>query len=323
MSIDFSTLYVFSEDARVSLPDAGKFLRKSPQRLNYSLSTIIEKNIFGLPYVLIDYSYFNLLLFRVYFKSAYIGDKDKVQILKKFNEYESIVSVYELSGEYDLVVEFMMSNPSKFNKEFKQIISEIPSLNNYKIVLNLVTHITPRDYLVPNKFHGFSKEVILGGDRELLNFDSNELLVLKALLKNPVGKMTQLSLISGLSSQTVKTVLKKLEKKRIFKGCKYIINPTFAEIYKERIFLKLHNLTFEKETEFIQFLIGVPEIVLLSKTVGDWDVEIDVEARDRAKIKILLQLIREKYKDIMMYYTIMEFVQYYKRAYLPNNVFVK
>jgi len=118
---DNTLIYLRSENARIGLKELSRHLKKSPQRLKYSLSVLEHDEILNQPYCVFDYSYFGLILFRVYFKGAYIREKDKNNIIAELQKNNYIISLYELSGEFDLVVEFASPNPSRFNKELKKV----------------------------------------------------------------------------------------------------------------------------------------------------------------------------------------------------------
>ncbi len=318
--IDYNLLYLTSENSRLSLKEISKILKKSPQRLKYSISTLQKEDILKEPFCIFEYSYFRLILFRVYFRNAYISEKDRSKIIKELRDNPFILSIYELEGEFDLAIEFASPNPSKFNKELKKLVTSIPTLKDYKIILNLVTYLTPRDYLTKNLDKKYP-ETLFGGDREPETLSNNELKIIKSLLKNPNMRLTDLAKETDLNIKTAKTTLNQLMKKNIIKGFKRIINTNKLDIHKVRILLKLHNLDLEKEAEFTKFLLKNTEIVQINKTVGDWDMELDIESMNKTKIRKIITEIRENYKEILETFNMIDFYTYYKRSYLPKYLF--
>lgn len=323
MTLNKELIFLYSENARAKIRDLANILKKSPQRLKYSFKILEKEGIIHNPYSIFDYSYFGLVLFRVYFKGGYISEKDKEEIIKKLRENQYIVSMYELSGFFDLAIEIESPNPSRFNKELKKIANLIPTLNSYKIILNVVTHIYPRSYLINNNelMNNVKQEIIVGGDRGLEKFNENEMIIMKNLLNNPKLRLMTLAKQTNLNVKTVKSVLKNLEKKKIIKGFKYITNTEKLDIYKFRLFLHLHNLSQEREKQLMDFMLNTQEIVQVNKTVGDWDMEVDIESFDRARIRHLTIHIRENFKDLIETFNIIEFYQYYKKSYLPLYLF--
>ncbi|MBN2101654.1 MAG: Lrp/AsnC family transcriptional regulator [Candidatus Aenigmarchaeota archaeon] len=321
--IDKESLFVFTENSRTRLKDASVMLKKTPQRLKYSLKVIEDEGILSEPFCIFDYSRFGLILFRVYFKGGYIGDRDKESVIKKLVQNPHIVSIYELSGEFDLAIEMAAPNPSRFNKELKKVADLVKTLNTYKVVLNLVTHIYPRSYLLKTNelLMGRENDVIIGGDRGIERFTDNEMAVMGALLRKPLTKMTFLSKETGMNVRTAKSIVKGLENRNIIEGYKRIVDPNKMGINKFRLFLKLHNVTQERDTEMLDYMISKKEIVQLNRTVGDWDMEVDIEALDKTAIRRVIHNMRQEFTDIIETFNMIEFYQYYKRTYLPMSLF--
>ena len=100
----FNTDLIFlqTENAREKLRAAASILKKSPQRLKYTLKMMEKEGILNNPHCVFDYSYFGLIMFRVYFKGGYIGERDKGAIIEKLKANPYVVSIYEMSGEFDL-----------------------------------------------------------------------------------------------------------------------------------------------------------------------------------------------------------------------------
>src|SRR3989338_5412681 len=224
--INDDLVFLYAENCRAKIKDLSHALKKSPQRLKYSMRILETEVYLHHPHCVFDYSYFGLVLFRVYFKGGYIGEKDKVEIIKKLIENPYVVAVYELSGEFDLAIEILSPNPSRFNKELRRVADLIPSLDTYKIVLNIVTHMYPRVYLAhdPNLIKNADQEIIVGGDRKVELFSEHEMAMLKALVNHPKSRFTSLAKMSGINIKTAMSVLKNLRKRRIIKGFRFLVN---------------------------------------------------------------------------------------------------
>lgn len=320
---DKDLLFLFMENARGKIKTLSMVLKKSPQRLKYSLKLLEKESIANNPHCIFDYSYFGLILFRVYFKGGYISEKDKVDIINKLKENKYIVAMYELSGEFDLAIEIESPNPSRFNKELKKVANLIPTLTNYKILLNVVTFIYPRSYMATddNIIKRVRQHIVVGGDRDIKSFNNSEMEIMKNLLYNPKIRLKTLAKSSDLNIKTTISILKDLQEKQIIKGFKYVIDTNKLGISKFRLFLKLHHLTRERESQFMDFMVKTKEIVQVNMTVGDWDMEVDIESFDKTTIRYLTIKIRENFKDIIETFNIIEFYQYYKKSYLPLQLF--
>lgn len=324
-NIDRDLLFLCSEDAREKLKDIAKKLKKSPQRLKYNIKMLKNEGIIQNPHCIFDYSYFGLILFRVYFKGGYVSEKDKKTISNQLKENPYVVSIFELNGEFDLVIEMSSPNPSRFNKELKKIVQAIPTLNNYKIILNLVTHIYPKTYLTANEelISKVKPEIIIGGDRAIETFGKNEICMMKNLLENPLINMSSLARNCGINIKTANFLFKKLQNRKVIKGFKYVIDVNKIDLYKFRLFLKLHNISPEREKQLLDFTLNMKEVVQLNKTAGDWDIELDIESFDKLKMRSIIVQLRQEFKDIIENFNIIEFLQCQKKSYLPKYFFMK
>lgn len=320
---DLDLIFLLSENARAKIRTIAAAVRKSPQRVKYTLGTLQREKIMYSPYSIIDYSYFGLLLFRVYFKGGYIGEQEKEKIMDFFKKHAFVVSLYELSGEFDLVAELCTPNPSRFYKELKKITTQFPTLNNYKIVLNVVTHIYPRWYLSKGKL--LLKEqavsIVVGGDRSRESFDGRELRVLQTIVEQPTVRFTMLAEKTGLNIKTAISLLKALYKRKVVRGFQYLLDLQQLGVGKVRLFLKLHNLSEEREDQLMQYLLNTPEIVQVNKTVGDWNLEVDIESPDYLQSRLLIRQLRETFKDLIETFNMMEWYYAYQKSYLPHYLF--
>jgi DNA-binding Lrp family transcriptional regulator len=323
--IDTNLIFLQSEDSKGKIKEHANLLGKTSQLMKYSIKKIKEEEIVKNPYVIIDYSYFGLILFRIYFKGGYITEKEKGKIIKILSENSYIVSIYELNGEFDLVIEMQANNPSRFNKELKNIISQIPTLNNYKIVLNIVTHIYPRLYLIKKQkiISVASSHIIIGGDREQQTFNNNEMDIISELTKNPLERYTSISKKCKKNTKTVVNIIKNLKKKNIIKCYKSIIDIEKLNIHSYKLFLQIHNISKEREKELMDYFLNTKEIIQINKTVGDWDIEVEIESLDKSRIRFITIELREKFKEIIQSFDIIELYKYYKKSYLPGFIFNK
>lgn len=316
-------VFLECENAREKLKTLSGMLKKSPQRLKYSLKKLEKEGVLNTAHCVFDYSYFGLILFRVYFKGGYIGERDKGAIIERLSSNPYVVSIYELSGEFDLAIEIESKNPSRFNKELKDVADLIPTLNNYKVLLNIVTHIYPKRYLAKelDSLPWEDTEIIVGGDREVQDFSANEMLVMKSLLQHPKMRFTRLAKDASLNVKTLMGDIRNLRDKRIIKGFRYLVDYSRLGISKYRLFLKLHNMSKERDSQLLSYLKETKEIVQVNKTVGDWDMEIDIEAFDPTLIRRIINHLREEFKEVIQSFNLIEFMKYHKKNYLPTYLF--
>jgi len=315
--IDGDLTYLIVENGRIKLKEISQRIKKSSPRLKYNLKILNKEGIIVCPHSVIDYSYFGFLLFKVYLKGGFYSEEENKKIIANLKKNQAVTSIFETEGKFDFVIEMMAENPSKFNKEIQKISKEIEH-NSYTIVLNVVTHLYSRSYLVKNVVEQ-SNDLIIGGDRAIRNFEANQLVFLKEINTNPLKKMSQISKKTKIHTQTLKSIFNKLKQDKVFRGTKYEISPNVAEIEKIKLFIKTHPKTQKEELEFSDFLYQTKEVVEMHKTIGEWDLEIDIDAKNRKDLLKIIRKIKENFKPIIKEIDTVEILEIHKKQYLPDS----
>ena len=68
-----SILKQLESNGRMSFSKIAKNTRKSQQRVSYTVSSLMKKNIIKNFYTLVDYSKLDVISFRVYFRISYVN----------------------------------------------------------------------------------------------------------------------------------------------------------------------------------------------------------------------------------------------------------
>ena len=244
-------------------------------------------------------------------------------------EHDSIAGLIECGGKYDLIAIFAALSPSEFNKRLKELIAKNPAqLKNYVILTTVVTHYYSRTYFSQiNKdaldlFRdntGF--DTIIGGDRSFLTIDKKDNMILELLQSN--ARLSSVSLATKLKSdpKTVRLRIRALENRTIIKGFRPIFNVQKVGFIVNKILLKYHNLSVEKEQELMTFCKYNPNIVELIKIFGEWDLELTVETRTREEFQKVYISIREKFEDIIQDFESFPVFETHKKEFLPASMF--
>jgi len=321
--IDKRLLYFHGENCRLSLSEIAKKIHKSPQLVKYTINRLEKSKIILFYYTVMDYSCFDMLLFKVYFKGGCSKSSELNLLVKKLMENPYVTSIYEMGGQYDFLVEFMATNPSKFNKELKMLIKENEELNNYDIIINIVSHIYPRDYLTPRskkaKDLNFPSEIIVGGDRDKIVLNDKEKRILLAFVENPKIRLTSIASKLDINIKTVMSVIKSLKNKKIIRAYKSALDMEKCSLISNKITLKLHNIEPEKENMMLDFCLNNPNIVKISKTIGAWDFEIDVETNSPTDFREIYLKIRDEFKDVIRSFNSYKIYKIFKHKYLVDD----
>ena len=318
--LSYRILYFLDRNSRATLSKIAKNLKTSEQRISYSVKSMIKKKQIKFYSTVFDYSKFDfngyLVLFQMYRKQ-----EESINLISKLKNISDVVQIEALQGKYDVVALFLSPNPSSFNKNLKQLISDHKGLiKNNSICTVIVTHKFGRSYLNPwAKSKIFGK--IIGGDRAPVKLSKSKALVCKYLLENPTTTLKDISKKSGLTFKTIISKLKDLKKEKIIRKFEPVLDGNKLGIFNKKIFLKYSSYDVDIDKKLTGFCRMIPEVVSITKIFGSWDLIINFESLKEEKFDIFFHQLREKYESIIEDFEILGVKSKEKFNYLPSDHF--
>ncbi len=315
-------LFELDRDGRQPLTSIGNQLGKSQQAVSYAVSRMAEEDVIKDYYPLFDYTKFGyngyLSLFRVNTFS-----RDKIQELNEmFQQNEMVAWVQRVAGGWDLMVFFLAPNTSYFNKEFKSLVSKHPEqLRTYSILTSVVVHDMDRSYLSQQKKEIEKTDTILGGDRNVFELSDADEETCKVLNENPRRSTVEMGDEMDVTAKTVISRINGLEDRKLVKGYRPLLDLSELDITATLLFISYTNRDVSKEDELVRHCKSHPNVTLLMKTFGDWDVMIRIETDSRDGKQEVVQSIRERFESVILDYNTLEVLEDLQKKYLPPGHF--
>jgi len=303
-------------NARAPFSKFRKSIKKSQQQVSYTVNTLKERGIIDGFYTLIDYSKFNVLQFRVYFKVSYINEKKLEELIDFLVREKHTAWVAACGGRYDLICTFFALNPSQFNKAIKSVVEKFSEqINNYTVLTTIVMRIFGRKYLLKKK--EISSQII-GGDREPENMDGIDMALLNEIAEDARKNSVTVGNILELSPKTVINRIKALKDKKVIRGFKPLLNLRKVGYHSNILVIKYHNISSEIEDKLVAYLKIHPNVVSVIKTLGEWDLEIEMESEDETELRKVEREIRQKFALLIQEIETIPLYQNYKKNFFPR-----
>lgn len=315
-------LFQLERDARQNFTEIGNKTGSSQQTVSYAIKTMREDRVVKDFYPLFDYTKFGyngyLVLFRVNTFS-----REKIQELEElFMDHRMVAWVNRLAGGWDFLIFFLAPNASYFNKQFKQIVSQHPQqLQTYTILTSIVIHDLGRNYLNASDVDERAEDVIVGGDREMIEMKPQWKAVCQLLQENPLESSVSMAEKLDVTPKTIIDRIETLESQNLIKGYRPLIGIQELDVFASMLFVKYNNQDVERENKLRDYCKEHPNVTLFMKTFGDYDAMIRLETRDREEQREVVNSIRERYEDILLDYDTLEIVDDMKKSYLPMDYF--
>ncbi|RME30956.1 Lrp/AsnC family transcriptional regulator [Candidatus Woesearchaeota archaeon] len=307
-------LRVLERDARSQLSVVGRRHRISQQQLSYSLGALERKGILHSLYTVIDYSKLNVLNFRVYFRVNYIAEARMKQLLSALNREPHTSFIASCGGRYDLICTFLAENPSQFNKTLRSIIAAFPEqLQNYTVLTTVVNRYFGRKYLLKDQ----PVEEIYGGDRKAEALDATDLAVLAELATNARKSSVAIAKKLKVTPKTVINRMRSLEKRRVIRCYRPLIDMEKLGGALSLLTIRYLNSPAEAQDELVKALKVHPRVVWITKTFGEWDIELAVETDSEQQLRKLERELRERFAQLIQTMDRIPIYQVHKLTYFP------
>lgn len=154
--------------------------------------------------------------------------------------------------------------------------------------------------------------------------DSKDKLVLKELQRNCRQTIAEISKKTNLPRDVVQYRIKKLEESGVIISHHTFINHRKIgyPIYSFILF-SLFNPSVEEEKKFYSFLKGHKNITYAGTLTGNWDVGINICAKDFIEHDKVLKEIRHKFPKIIKEFTIGTIVEEIKSDWMVDLIETK
>jgi len=317
--MDFKEKYAIYEltlNSRITTKNLGKKLKISQQVASYLIQNLHKKKIIIGTSAILDSAKFGYLQVYVYFN--YINFSKKKEIINELKSIDSVVMVEELEQGYDLAVMFSVPNFSSYNKQVRDFLQKFNgSLRLAEVYPIVAKHIYPRKYLAPKKAHS---EIVIFGNRDVEHLSDVDKQVLRSFWDMPEQRIIDIHKKTNLNPKTIVKIKKNIEERKIIRGYTANFDINALNIQKKHILISSSDLPLDEDQKLLHFAFIHPNIISLTRFIGDYDLLIEVEQEDNSKRDVLRNL-RTNFP--IQRYKVIDCGNVLKRKFIPRDILDK
>lgn len=298
---DFAILRELDINFRQSFSKIGKKvnLSKNSVALRFEkLKKVITHSVVGINNEILGYSFV-----KVFYTFDFYNDKIEKKIIQEVKKHKNILWAARLYGAYDLSIALLVNNfddlitqVSEFNKSFASKINQ----KQTQIVYDQV-------YLRHNFLHKEplinTKNVIKTKKRIILSEADKK--ILSTFKYEPRMNIIDIAEKTGLTSKTVSTRIKNLEKKGVIMGYYMTLDSVKLNFNTFKILIQTQNL--EEYEELEKYLKTNKNVRYITRMFGLWDYEIDFVYKNIAKLQNEIDTIKQKFPQVLKKILIISF----------------
>ncbi len=304
---DRQLLHLLYSNSRESFVSLGKKLRLSNTAVERRLAILQKEGAIPLLMADVHFAKMGLRAFRLYFKFDVMDRKTEEEVLQLFENYPRTLWGVVCEGEYDVLWRIVAADEIEVEQAASMMIERFGS----KIVEKTVATTTYQTYLPWNRAFESHRSAAFPLERITAAKmpDKTDVKILSALYGNSRITTVELSKKAGLTPDAIKYRMKRLEKEGYILGYTAWFDAKKLGFNYYKFLIGFRSITRETERQFLKFCSSHDNVVFLNKTIGSWDIEVDIIAKDNTELHEFTREIKTKFGHIIGRHTFISAVE--------------
>ena len=317
-ALDKKILYELGDNARIGYKDLAKKIKSKKTVVSYHIQNLTRNNVIWKFVPVFSLNRLDIYAYKIYFRFQGLDKKKKDLMIKKLVENQYINWVAESVGSWDLLISTYAHNIMEFadrkNKFFKEYGSHIQS---YSITILEDALVFNRDYLVDKKLD-YRKEFLFGGERQIEKIDESQKKIIRLIRNDARFQVTKIANDLNINVRTVMSKISDLEKRKIIQGYTTFLEINTIDLNFFKLCIYLQDFTSEKYDQLLDFCKSHKNILHIIKSIGDWDLELEIEVENVEYIYSLIEEIKTNYPNIVKKVDVIIITKEHKLDFFPE-----
>ena len=289
------------ENSRQSYTEIGKKVGLSNETIEYRIKKMLDNGLIIRMFAEPNLPRLGLKTYRIYLKTAKLTKEDEESILHYFATNPKAQWYAEFEGEWDYTLRLAVENETQLKEEMDRLMTKFGKF----ILAKDIVMTQYQTYLPISHFTESERKLrtIAIGKEKTIRIDEIDLKLLFHLFENARTKTVDLAVKVNLSPDAVQYRIKKLmEEGAIAFFTAWFDRRKFGyEYYK--VLLWFQYATPEDERKLIAYCEQHPNIVFVNRVLGNWDLELDFDAKNSAEIHELVKEVKNRFPDMIRNHT--------------------
>ncbi len=310
--IDKKILITLDMDARMPLSRLAKICRISRDKVNYRLNRLLQKNILGGFYTLVDVESLGYANYIVFLK---IKERQN-EIITYLKNNSHVNWLVNAETQWDIVMWVAAKDQYTFINFWKEFAERFEnSLIN--------TEIAVLRSLVHYKRHFFTNEknddeIVVFGGRKRKEIDDKDIEILRAIAFDARSTLLDLAKKVNLNIKTLQNRLRRLEKEEIIMGYRTYLNYLELGYNYYLILLRLNNIDKETLNRIKSYIKLDPYIDVSWQLIGKANIAIHIKAKNDKHLREVWNNFKDRFQENIIDYETLLLYQQHKFVSFPS-----
>ncbi|MCD6463981.1 Lrp/AsnC family transcriptional regulator [Candidatus Woesearchaeota archaeon] len=290
---DLKILQALDLNAKASITSIASELGFSKEVVNYRIKNLERSKVIKKYTVITDLTCLGFNLYRLLINLYNISPRIEQDLQSWLKRNPRASWFVKLQGNWDLALLSWSRNPLEFQAFYESLITRYGNFFKEK-AFSIVTKILVFNYSYIHK--GVKKHITIGGCNSRASLNHVEKEILKLLMDNARMSHVDIGKALGITANTVKYHIKRLEDSKIIKGYKLVLNHELLGFEHYKVMIQLSNL--KKKEVLKSRLMQEPTIVYITESFGHSDLEFEMHAPYARFVNEYLTMLRTDYDFI-------------------------
>ena len=297
-------LYLNSRESFIGL---GKKLRLSNTAVERRLSRLKKDGVVPLLFADVNLAKLGLKGYRLYFKFDVMDKEAECEVLAFFESYPRTLWGVVCEGEYDVLWRIIAKDEVEVEGAMYLMVEKFGA----RIIEKTVVATTYQTYLSWNKALGTPREpeFPIENITEPQQVDAKDMQLLSLLYANARETTVGLSKKVGLTPDAVQYRIKRLIREKYILGYSAWFDAKKLGFNYYKFLIGFRSITRVKEKQFLSHCLANDSIIFINKTIGSWDIELDIIVRDNAELHDFTRELKTKFGHIIGKHTFVSAVE--------------
>ncbi len=304
---DKQLLSLLYNNSRMSFTEMGKTLKLSSSSVERRVRALRDAGVISLLFADLNLLKLGFRAYRLYFKFDVMDRKTESEVVKLFEDYPHTVWGVVCEGAYDVLWRIAEKDEVAVEKAAYLMMEKFGD----RIVEKTVATTTYQMYLAWNKATETERHAAMPTEKvtNVESVDETDMKLLAALYGNARGTTVNLAKLVGLTPDAVKYRMKRLVEKEYILGYTAWFDAKKLGFNYYKLLIGFKSATKERELEFVRYCIENDNVILVNKTIGSWDIEVDVIVRDNTELHEFMRDMKTKFGHIVGRHTFVSAIE--------------
>ncbi|MFC1645297.1 Lrp/AsnC family transcriptional regulator [Patescibacteria group bacterium] len=307
--LDKKILYELDKDGRASYSKIAKNVGTTAQVVKYHYHKLMDNEIIKNFWAFVDYDKAGYSFFWGYWmRFSGITKEEEREMYEYLNNHMNVPIIMRCDGYADALIAIIAKDVFQHNEILQEILTKYGRFITLSDILVGVGFVKfPRSYLLEKENDGIFH--ISGGTTQVVKLSDMDRKIISLLQIDGRMELTKMAEILGVSIGFVHKRYKYLREKEVITKITYTLNHKELGLKLYRNAFKIKQFNKERNDELYQYCMRHPNINNYVKVMGQWQIMIDFEVKDRDELRDIIRDIKHKFNDIIFEVVVNEVYQ--------------